>query len=82
MNFKGEPLDIPDKPFANDKFGLEIIADNLEKIIRASSGNLVLSIDASWGKGKTTFIQMWEKKLRLSGKYKTLYFNAWERTIT
>lgn len=74
-----EAFDIPeDNPFANDKLDRELIADNLEKIIASMNGSLVLSIDAGWGNGKTTFINMWRKKLDGAGNYRTLYFNAWE----
>lgn len=79
MIFKNDTFEIPDdNPFCNDKLNREVIADNLEKIIETTTGSLVLSIDSCWGNGKTTFIQMWTKKLRKSNKYKTLYFNAWE----
>ena len=72
-------FDIPeDNPFQNDKLEREVIAENLEKIIDATNGSLVLSIDAGWGNGKTTFINMWKKWLDNTGKYTTLYFNAWE----
>lgn len=38
---------------------------------------MVLSINSSWGTGKTTFIKMW--KSYLDGKnVVSLYFNAWE----
>lgn len=74
-----EEIEIPDdNPFQNDKLSREVIADNLEKIIASRNGSLVLSIDAAWGNGKTTFINMWRKKLDQTNRYKTLYFNAWE----
>lgn len=72
-------VEIPEKqPFRHDKFNRESIADNLETIIASTSRCLVISIDAGWGKGKTTFVKMWEQKLRNKGDYITLYFNAWE----
>lgn len=74
-----ENIDIPkEDPFQNDVLKREIYADNLEKIIQHTDNNLVISIDAGWGKGKTTFIKMWKQKLDNSGEYQTLYFNAWE----
>lgn len=72
-------ISIPDdKPFAYDKFNREQIADNLESIINFSEGSLVMSIDSGWGRGKTTFINMWKKKLDLKDEYIAIYFNAWE----
>ncbi len=79
MIVKEKGIEIPDEnPFENDKLNLELVANNLEKIIESFSGGFVLSIDAGWGKGKTTFINMWKKKLDKSRNYKTIYFNAWE----
>ena len=74
-----ETFEYPDdNPFKNDRLSREPIADNLEKIIASTNGSLVLSIDAGWGNGKTTFINMWRKKLDQTDRYNTLYFNAWE----
>ena len=36
-----------------------------------------LSIDASWGNGKTTFLNMWKQHLR-NEKFPVVEFNAWE----
>ena len=74
-----EIIEIPeDNPFQNDKLNRESIAENLENIIDATNDSMVLSIDASWGNGKTTFIKMWKQKIDNEKKYKALYFNAWE----
>ena len=61
-------------PFENCKLGREVYANNLTEIIQTYSDGFVLAIDNKWGAGKTTFIRMWEAKLRNSG-YKTVYFN-------
>lgn len=72
-------LDIQqDKPFANDAFGREPQADELTNFISSFAGHsFVLGINGVWGSGKTTFINMWEAKLKLKG-FCTLRFNAWE----
>ncbi len=72
-------LDIQqDKPFANDAFGREPQADELTNFISSFAGqSFVLGINGVWGSGKTTFINMWEAKLKLKG-FRTLRFNAWE----
>lgn len=67
-----------DNPFKNDVLKREIIAENLEQIIDSAHGSMVLSIDARWGNGKTTFIKMWKKRIDGAKKYETIYFNAWE----
>ena len=67
-------------PFENCKLGREVYANNLTEIIQTYSDGFVLAIDNKWGAGKTTFIRMWEAKLRNSG-YKTVYFNSWENDL-
>ena len=70
------------KTFDNDKFNRKSIAENLTKILDAQESPKVVSIDSSWGTGKTTFITMWKNMLDSEEEYKdkfeTLYFNAWE----
>ncbi len=78
---KEEQLEIPElNPFENCKLGREVYADNLTEIINTYSNGFVLAIDNKWGAGKTTFIRMWEAKLRNS-EYKTVYFNSWENDL-
>jgi hypothetical protein len=78
---KEEQLEIPElNPFENCKLGREVFADNLTEIIDTYSNGFVLAIDNKWGAGKTTFIRMWDAKLKNSG-YKTVYFNSWENDL-
>lgn len=78
MIIKHSPIDIPgDDPFSNCKLGREKYADVLTDIINSYSDGFVLAINNRWGTGKTTFVRMWEQKLKNLG-YKTIYFNAWE----
>ncbi|AWL08579.1 hypothetical protein HME7025_00708 [Aquirufa nivalisilvae] len=67
-------------PFKNCKLGREVYAQNLTEILGVYSSGFVMSIDNKWGDGKTTFIKMWEAKLKHSG-YQTAYFNSWENDI-
>lgn len=67
-----------ENPFdEKDKLGRGEIAENLSKIITSGKGPLVLSVNAPWGFGKTTFVKMWKQKLE-NDKYPCIYFNAWE----
>ncbi|MCS5422668.1 MULTISPECIES: KAP family P-loop NTPase fold protein [Psychrilyobacter] len=80
---KTDDVKISDKnPFLNCKLKRKPIADNLTKIIEGTNckKGFVFGIDSPWGTGKTTFIKMWEKQLRLekSEDIFTIYFNAWE----
>jgi hypothetical protein len=85
MNFLEKTDDIEisnENPFLNCKLERKPIADNLTKIIEGTNckKGFVFGIDSPWGTGKTTFIKMWEKQLKLekSDDVFTIYFNAWE----
>ncbi len=71
------------------KISQEITKDNdaLDRLreIKALSSLLknvetptVLAINSGWGTGKTTFIKLWEEKLKSDTEIETIYFNAWE----
>ncbi len=69
---------IPDEtPFVNDVLSREAFADGLTKVLEFYNETTVLSIDSGWGTGKTTFLEMWRKKLQLNEKFEVVYFNAW-----
>ncbi len=71
-------IEIPEEtPFLNCKLGREQYADVLTSIVRTNTDGFVLAIDNKWGAGKTTFVNMWKKKLE-NEDFQTLYFNAWE----
>lgn len=79
MIFSSHIPDIPsDNPFVNDLLDREQYADILTSLIDTSKTGFTMSINATWGYGKTTFIRMWEAKLRAQG-YSTVYINAWEK---
>lgn len=75
-----QPLDIEiseDTPFENDQLGREEFIETLTSIVSNIDGPCIMSIDAPWGAGKTTFLKMWEVYLR--GKnFVVVNFNAWE----
>lgn len=65
----------------HDKFQREYFADRLTKVLVNFSPlhheSYVLSLNAKFGSGKTTFLQMWKSKL-IAKNYKVIYINAWE----
>ncbi|MDO6820339.1 P-loop NTPase fold protein [Zobellia sp. 1_MG-2023] len=65
------------EPFEGCELNRERYADILTSIVRSYDDGFVLAINNKWGAGKTTFVKMWEAKLK-SQKYRTIYFNAWE----
>jgi hypothetical protein len=71
-----------DEPFANDLLGREESAKVLTRIVSRIQGPCVLALDAPWGYGKTTFLDMWTKWLRLEGFPVVASFNAWETDFT
>lgn len=78
MLTKNSPIGIPEHdPFINDKLGRRETGVFLTKLISTVNEPFVLALDAGWGKGKTTFIDMWSKHLKKE-EFTTLYYNAWE----
>jgi hypothetical protein len=64
MNLKSPELEIPlADPFKNDLLGRKESAVSLTELICSTDEPLVLSINASWGEGKTTFLNMWRQIL-------------------
>ena len=78
---KHKDLEIPkDNPFANCKLNRATEGEFLTNVITKVSGNYTLAINDRWGRGKTTFVRMWEASLKQEG-YQTIYLNAWENDI-
>jgi len=73
---KTTPID-PANPFAHDKLERYESATLLTQLVERVDSPLVLSIDARWGDGKTTFVRMWQHFLATHG-IRSLYFNAWD----
>ena len=51
-------------------------AEFLTSILSNCKDGFVINIDASWGSGKTFFLERWKKSIEAI--YPCLYFNAWE----
>lgn len=71
-------VEIPkDDPFKYDLLGRREAVEVLTSIIGSVAGPCVLSVDAPWGSGKTTFLKIWAQYLRNQG-FPVVSFNAWE----
>ena len=71
-------IEIPCKdPFQNDLLDRKESAEILTRLVDSIEGPCVLTIDAPWGAGKTTFLKMWSQHLRNEG-FPIVEFNAWE----
>ena len=73
--------------FDDDKLGLKPFSEKLERFLMVEhdfvEGSLVVSLNAPFGSGKTTFLSMWNADLdqRRSADTslpKTIFLNAWE----
>jgi hypothetical protein len=75
---KNVEIEIPSKdPFQNDLLERRKIAENLTLLVQSAREPFVLSVQAPWGWGMTTFIKMWKAYLESLG-HVCFYFNAWE----
>lgn len=78
MQFKPKKIKIdPVDPFKEDRLERKADVENLSLLLRQLSTPIVLSINAPWGQGKTTFLEMLQADLK-SKECNTVYFSAWE----
>ena len=76
---KNQEIEIDENDiFANDKLNRKDSIEDLSKLIISSTEPLVLSINASWGSGKTTFVKLWQTYLKKKCGVNSIYFSAWE----
>ena len=66
-----------ENPFENDLLGREKSIKTLTNVLNNVGSPCIMSVDAPWGAGKTTFLSMWEKHLR-NKDFVVIQFNAWE----
>lgn len=64
--------------FKNDKLDREDSIKDLSSLIESTKNSFVLSINADWGFGKTTFVKFWQKYLKKEKGINSIYFSAWE----
>ena len=57
--------------------GRRDLATRLTRLIQNQQAPFVISIDGSWGTGKTFLLQRWQTELEIQG-FRAIYFNAWE----
>lgn len=64
-------------PFKYDLFDRKESAEVLTHLINSFEGPCTMAVDAAWGNGKTTFLNLWARHLRNEG-FPIIEFNAWE----
>ena len=78
ISIRPADIDIPaDDPFKNDQLDRIHLSDTLTNLVANFESPCVIAIDAAWGAGKTTFINIWAQELR-NQNYPIVQFNAWE----
>lgn len=78
MRLRAPSVDVSaDNPFQNDKLGRKPAVEALTHILKSSTEPLVISVNAPWGYGKSTFLRMLEAHLA-ANELKIISFNAWE----
>lgn len=78
MEFKSHKVIVEtDNPFKNDLLNRKPHVENFTNLLENISSPIVLSVNAPWGQGKTTFLEMLHAKLK-SKEHTSIYFSAWE----
>lgn len=62
----------------DDYFNRIVLSSNLTNLFATTEDSLVLTINANWGEGKTTFIKLWERELRDDERFIPIYYDAFE----
>ena len=78
MEFKAKKIIIdPADPYRDDTLSRKENIDNMSLLLRNISTPIVLSVNAPWGQGKTTFLEMLHADL-MNNRCNSIYFSAWE----
>ena len=70
-----------DDPFRQDLLNRRPHVDALCGVIQRIQGHAVVSIEGSWGSGKTAFVKMCAARLRQQD-VQVVFFNAWKESYT
>jgi len=78
MSYKAPKIKVTeDNPYREDSLNREKDVTNLSLLLRNLSSPITFSINAPWGEGKTTFLEMLDVDLRKNG-CQVIQFSAWE----
>ena len=78
VRIKPKELEIPKaNPFQHDLLNRKESIEVLTHIVKTIEGPCVISLDAPWGAGKTTYLNLWTQYLRNEG-FNVINFNAWQ----
>ena len=74
-------IGVTDKPCDNeqmDRLDIKKYVDGLETFIRKCYTPMSIAIQGDWGTGKTSMINMLQKRFDKAGNIKCVYFNTWQ----
>lgn len=78
MTYRIDDLEVPaGDPFRYDSLDRRPLVEFLTGLIKRLNGPFVMALDAPWGSGKTTLVQMLMTDLQGKG-FQCTYFNAWK----
>ncbi|MCY4092977.1 MAG: P-loop NTPase fold protein [Caldilineaceae bacterium] len=78
MKIKPDDIEIPhDDPFRHDLLDRKQSILILTNLLQNLETPYTMSIDASWGNGKTTFLNIWKQHLE-NEDFPVVSFNAWD----
>ncbi len=78
MEFKSHKIIVEsENPFKNDRLNRKPHVENFSTLLENISSPIVLSVNAPWGQGKTTFVEMLHAQL-INKEHNSIYFSAWE----
>jgi hypothetical protein len=64
--------------FLEDLLERKDAVENISNMIASTNKAFVMSLNANWGAGKTTFIKLLKANLSLNHNVESIYFSAWE----
>ncbi len=76
MRFDNKEID-KENPWGDDVLERYKFADILTDRVQNGLSPYTISVSGDWGTGKTFMLQRWRQQLK-NGKYKAIYYNAWE----
>lgn len=78
MRLRASSLEVsPDQPFAHDKLDRQPAVEAVCNILKNTADPVVISVNAPWGHGKSTFLRMLTAGLQQQ-QFRVITFNAWE----
>lgn len=80
-NKQNDQYNLIDKPIdalGDDRLGIEPYVEALSTVIENCATPMTISIQGNWGTGKTSFMNLVEKKLKEKNGLETVIFNTWQ----